>query len=65
MAQIFKNMFVTSDAGYRIDPATISYSKRDSISYFLKGSKLTWKQAYRLGCRCRKYDIQFTLKQKS
>lgn len=64
MAHTFKSMFVVSDAACKPDYTTISYQKKTSIEYFLKGSTLTWKQAYRLGCRCRRYDVQFTLAQK-
>lgn len=41
---------------------TISYQKKHSIEYFLKGSTMTWKQCYKLGYRCKKYDVQFISK---
>lgn len=42
----------------------IDTENKTVIEAFLKGSTLTWNQAYRLGCRCRRYDVKFTLVQK-
>jgi len=62
MAHTYKDMFVVSGKNNQPDHSTISYQKKTSIEYFLKGTTITWKQAYQLGYRCRKYDVQFTLK---
>jgi len=62
MAHIYKDMFVVSDAQKRPDFSTVSYQRKSSVEYFLSGTSLTWKEAYKLGYRCRRYDVQFTLK---
>jgi len=64
MAHTYKDMFVVSGEDGTPIYKTISYWKKYSIESFLKGSKMTWKYCYKLGYRCRKYDVQFTLKQK-
>lgn len=59
---IFKDMFVVCGLDKKPDVSTISYYKKSSIEYFLKGSNMTWKQCYKLGYRCKKYDVQFISK---
>lgn len=36
---------------------TIRYTRKDSITYFLEGSSMTWNQAKKAGWKCMKADV--------
>lgn len=54
-----ENMYVVVDKYGSVDFTTISFQRNWSIKYFSVGSKMTWKECYKLGYRCYKMTITF------
>ena len=59
--QTLKKQYVIVNKNGYPDLGTLSEFRSISIEYFLNGSTLTWKECLKLGYKCHKVNIEFTI----